>query len=96
MSHDKTGKVRRADLSKPYGQNESDANLKGNGQPTTVVFSKLFIYLAPRVLAAACGIVILTCVMNLQLQHVESFFKLWHVESLDVACELLEVAACGI
>ena len=27
--------------------------------------------------------------MNPQLQHVEYFFKLWHVESLDVACKLL-------
>ena len=50
------------------------------GSQQQLFFSKLFIYLAPQVLAAACGIFILTCVMNLQLQQ---------VESLDVACELL-------
>ena len=69
--------------------NESDANLKAMGSQQQLFFlSYLFIWVH-WVLAAACGIFILTFIMNPQLQHVEYFFKLWHVESLDVACKLL-------
>ena len=70
--------------------NESDANLRAMGSQQQLFFSKLFIYLAPPCLSCCMWDLHSNCVTNLQLQHVEFFFfKLWHVESLDVVCELL-------